>query len=137
MADIRTRFSCLLDVESAGNAARALDIHNELIAETADENPPSDGYIVSIVPEHGGAALWIRSDEYGDPERVIAFVDRCADAFGLKGRWGFTWADICSPPLVGAFNGGAHVLDLETGGTIAFVYTSVWLDDMLKEGGDA
>jgi hypothetical protein len=132
MASIYTHFSCLLDVGSAENAVRALKIYTELVADTAHENPPSDGFLVSIDPEHGGTQLWIRSDETGDPERVIEFVNRCADAFGLKGRWGFTWAGTCSRPHINAFNGGAHVIDLATGETVAWIYTATWLADVLE-----
>lgn len=132
MANIHTHFSCLLGVGTASNAARALEIYNDLAAETAHEDPPSDGFRVSIQPEHGGTRLWLHSDETGDPAHVIAFVQRCAAAFDLKGLWGFTWADTCSRPRVGGFNGGAHVLDLATGETVASVHTAIWLDDMLK-----
>lgn len=137
MDDIRTRFSCLLDVGSPVNAARALEIYNGLVAEAADEDPPSHGFNVSIVPEHGGATLRLRSGETGDPERLIAFVTLCAAAFGLTGRWGFSWADTSERSRPGAFNGGAHVLDLATGQTVAWVHTALWLDDTIKGGGDA
>ena len=71
--------------------------------------------------------LWIRDDVAGDPQQVILFVKRCAEAFGLAGRWGFQWANACSRPRVNAFGGGAHVLDLETRETIAWTDTNGWL----------
>jgi hypothetical protein len=58
---------------------------------------------------------------------VIIFVQRCAVAFGLTGRWGFQWANICSRPRINAFSGGAHVLDLATRETIARIDTNGWL----------
>ena len=81
--------------------------------------------------ESGPGALRIDNDEYGDPEHVIRFVLRCASDLKLGGLWGFTWNDSCSRPRIDAFGGGAHVLDLTTGATIAdidcsnFVYEHV------------
>ena len=54
MADYFTHFSCLLDVGTPENAARALDLYNALADDTAAEDPPSDGFVLSIQPEHGG-----------------------------------------------------------------------------------
>src|SRR5690606_34078124 len=88
MADYFTHFSCLLDVGTPENAARALELYNSLSDENAAEDPPSDGFMLSIQPEHGGTHLWMRDDGTGDPEHVIRFVMRCAAAFGLTGRWG-------------------------------------------------
>ena len=133
MADYFTHFSCLLDVGTPQNAARALDLYNRL--SEAAEDPPSDGFLLSIQPEHGGRRLWIRDDVTGDPQRVIDFVLLCAKTFGLTGCWGFQYANTCSRPRINAFGGGAHVLDLATGETIAWTYTNGWLEDHLAEGG--
>ena len=99
MADYFTHFSCLLDVGTPENAARALDLYNRLSKEGASEEPPSEGFLLSIQPEHGGSQLWMRDDVTGDPERLIHFVKRCAAEFGLTGRWGFQYANTC--PIVG------------------------------------
>ena len=135
MADYFTHFSCLLDVGTPANAARALDLYNALSEAGAWEEPPSDGFLLSIQPEHGGSALWMRDDVTGDPERVIQFVKRCAAEFQLTGRWGFQYANTCSKPRLDGFGGGAHVLDLGAGGTIAWTYTDGWLASVL-DGGD-
>ena len=71
MADYFTHFSCLLDVGTSDNAARALDLYNQLSEENASEEPPSDSFLLSIQPEHGGTKLWMRDDVTGDPERLI------------------------------------------------------------------
>ena len=92
MANYFTHFSCLLDVGSPENAARALDLYNALARENAGEDPPSDAFMLSIQPEHGGTQLWMRDDGTGDPEHVIQFVKRCAAAFGLTGLWGMQYA---------------------------------------------
>ena len=66
---------------------------------------------------------------------LLQFVRICAAEFGLKGRWGFQYANSCSQPRVDAFGGGAHVVDLNTGKTIAWTYTDGWLARVLG-GGD-
>ncbi len=45
------------------------------------------------------------------------------------------YANSCSQPRVDAFGGGAHVVDLTTGKTIAWTYTDGWLARVLG-GGD-
>lgn len=134
MAEFFTHFSCVLDVGTPENAARALDLYNTLSAENAAEDPPSDGFVLSIQPEHGGTTLWMRDEITGDPEHVIQFVKRCAAAFGLKGLWGFQYANTCSRPLINAFGGGLHVLDLATGETVDWLYTNGWLATVLDGG---
>ena len=123
MADYFTHFSCLLDVGTPQNAARALDLYNALSEAGASEEPPSEGFLVSIQPEHGGSQLWLRDDVSGDPERLIQFVKLCATEFSLKGRWGFQYTNTCSRPRLNAFGGGAHVLDLGTGETLGWIDT--------------
>ena len=136
MADYFTHFSCLLDVGTPENAARALDLYNRLSEDGASEEPPSEGFLLSIQPEHGGSQLWMRDDVTGDPERLIPFVTRCAAEFGLKGRWGFQYANTCSKPRLDGFGGGAHVLDLATGETVDWICTDGWLDQTISgEGG--
>jgi hypothetical protein len=136
MANYFTHFSCLLDVGTSDNASRALDLYNQLSEDGASEEPPSDGFLLSIQPEHGGTSLWMRDDVTGDPERLIQFVKLCAGEFGLHGRWGFQYATTCSRPRIDAFGGGAHVLDLATGDTVAWIYTNGWLADLLSSAGD-
>lgn len=135
MADYFTHFSCLLDVGTPQNAARALDLYNALSEAGAAEEPPSEGFLVSIQPEHGGSQLWLRDDVSGDPERLIQFVKLCAAEFGLNGRWGFQYANTCSRPRLNAFGGGAHILNLETGETVGWIDTDGWLATGL-DGGD-
>ena len=52
MADYFTHFSCLLDVGTPDNAARALDLYNKLSEDGTSEKPPSEGFLLSIQPEH-------------------------------------------------------------------------------------
>ena len=135
MTDFFTRYSRLLDVRTPANAARAFDIYAALMAENGREDPPAEPFLVSVTPEHGASRLWLRDPGTADPQLLISFVTRCAEAFGLTGRWGFQWAGIASTPVVDGFSGGAHVLDLASGGTIAWMSTDRWLADRLAEGG--
>jgi hypothetical protein len=134
MADYFIHFSCLLDVGTPENAARALDLYTALSQENAAEDPPSDGFALSIQPEHGGTVLWMRDEGTGDPAQIIAFVKRCAAIFGLTGRWGLQYATTCSKPRVDGFGGGAHVLDLATGETVDWISTDGWLSALLTGG---
>jgi hypothetical protein len=88
MADYYTHFSCLIDVGTPENAARALELYNALADDNAAEDPPENGFHLSIQPKHGGSELWMHDDGNGDPEHVIKFVLRCAKEFRLTGLWG-------------------------------------------------
>ncbi len=134
MANFYTHFSCLLDTGTPENAARALDLYNALSEDAAAEDSPSEAFLLSIEPDHGGTQLWIRDDVTGDPEQVIQFVKRCATEFGLTGLWGFQYATTCSRPRVNSFGGGGHVLDLATGKTLDWIDTDDWLPIVLDGG---
>jgi hypothetical protein len=127
MADHFTHFSCVLDVGTPDNAARALDLYPAVMKEAAREGALAGSFRVSIHPDQCGTKLWMRDEVTGDPLQVIIFVQRCAEAFGLKGRWGFQTANTCSERRINAFGGGAHVLDLSTGTPVAWIHTNRWL----------
>jgi len=93
------------------------------------------GFAVSLRNENQSGVGW-EDEGSGDPERVIQFVKRCAAEFHLTGLWGFQYANVCSKPRLDGFGGGAHVLDLASGETIAWVSSDAWLAETL-DGGDA
>lgn len=128
MADYFTQFSCVLDLGMEDNAARALALYDQLAAELEESDDTQIGFLASITPEGGGAQLWICADESGDPDHVARFVCRCAEAFQLTGRWGFQWAHSCSKPRLDGFGGGALLIDLAAGETVASLDTGDWLD---------
>ncbi len=130
-----TRYSCLLDVGTSANVAQAFDIYAALMAENGREDPPAEPFHLSVTPDHGASQLWLRDPGTADQQLAITFVTRCAETFGLTGRWGLQWAGIASTPVIDGFSGGAHVLDLATGETIAWTSTGRWLADRLSEGG--
>ena len=59
MADFFTHFSCVLDVGTPDNAARALKLYQAFMEDAAHEEVPPDGFLLSIEPEHGATKLWI------------------------------------------------------------------------------
>lgn len=127
MADYFTQFSCIFDVGSAENAARAEAIRSELTDELDRDEGVAPGFEMDVAPDLGPGALWIRSDECGEPEHVIGFVLRCAEALGLQGVWGFTWSLSCSKPRLDAFGGGAQVLDLGQRKSLEWIDCSNWV----------
>jgi hypothetical protein len=131
MADYFTHFSCVLDVVTARNAARALELYKNTPADD-DGFSLSDGFLLSLNGE-SGSQLWIYDDPTGNPERVIEFVLLCAEQFDLKGLWGFEWAHTCSRPRIGAFGGGALLIDLATGETLGTISSNEWLTRVLAD----
>lgn len=127
MADYFTSFSCLLDVGTSERAMRALALYRVFSEELEREDDTQIGFLLDIDPMDSGTQLWIHDDGSGDPEHVITFVERCTRALDLSGRWGFEWANTCSKPRLDAFGGGAHLIDLATGDTLASVSTNEWL----------
>ncbi len=137
MADYFTHFSCMFDVGSADNAARAEAIRHRQAAELEAAEGCDLGFEMEIDAVSGPGALWISSDGYGEPEHVIAFVLACAEAFGLTGRWGFTWALTCSKPRLDGFGGGAQVLDIGTRKSLARTDCDHWLAAMIDPATDS
>ena len=137
MADYFTHFSCLIDVGSADKAARALTLFQEL--QEADQDADDlevAGFTLVHQDAPEGSTLWIHDDEHGDVEAVIRFVLRLAEDLDLSGLWGFEYANTCSRARLGAFGGGAHVIDLGKRTTIGWTNTNEWLAAVLN-GEDA
>ena len=135
MADDFTQFSCVLDVGAPENAARAVDIYEADCSDGALEAQFSNGFFVSVPSEDAGSQLWMRDVGAGDPESVIRFVKICAAEFNLSGHWGFQYSNMCSQPRLDGFGGGAHVLDLATGETIAWIDTENWIVQTIADAG--
>ncbi|MCA0424001.1 MAG: hypothetical protein LCH61_11875 [Proteobacteria bacterium] len=93
MADYFTQFSCILDVGSPENARRAVDLYQTLADDLDHDDESQIGFLIDIITDGGGSQLWIHDGGSGEPEHVIQFVRRCAETFGLSGRWGFEWAN--------------------------------------------
>lgn len=128
MADYFTRFSCLLDVGTSDKAARAYEAFMALRNDTyAEAETLCCGFDLTIQNDPSGSKLWIRSEDHGDPEAVIQFVLRLAHDLDLTGLWGFTYAVTCSRLRLGAFGGGAHVINLGARKSIGATSTQDWL----------
>ena len=130
MADYFTQFSCMFNVGTAENVARAQEIRRRQ-ADALEAEGVDLGFDMEPDPDCGPGALWISSDGYGQPEHVIAFVLACAEAFELTGRWGFTWALTCLKARLDGFGGGAQVLDLSARKSLAWIDCDHWLNAML------
>jgi hypothetical protein len=126
MADYFTSFSCVPGVGSHTARTRALELYKSYEAEL-DRNGLRLGFELEIDDSCADFALWMHSDDCGDPGQVVEFVLRCAEAFHLKGRWGFTWSYSCSKPRVDAFGGGAYLIDLTSPESIDWIDTGLWL----------
>lgn len=137
MADYYTHFSCLLPVGSAANVAPALALYDRL-GEELDAQDEVIGFAAEAQHGEGDAtaALWLHDDAGdGNPEHVIAFARRCAEAFDLAGRWGFVWGLSCSRARLDGFGGGAHVLDLGRRETLAWLDCDHWMTERLGADG--
>jgi len=132
MADYYTSFSVLLPV-GTGNMEAALALYDQFEAELE-----ADGQSVGFLAkqdEPGSDAVWLWDNGGGgDPEHVIAYAFRCAEAFGLTGRWGFCCGRWCSKARLDGFGGGAQVLDLGRRESVDWVDTGQWLDEKLSAG---
>ncbi|MGA0542695.1 hypothetical protein [Neotabrizicola sp. VNH66] len=132
MADYFTHFSCLIDVGTPERAAAATAIYQRCRAEDEEtEEPQYRGFDLSPQEEGQSGELWIRDDDSGDPDGVVAFVLRLAQELDLRGLWGFDFAHTASRPLLGSFGGGATVIDLTARKVIGFVGTQTWLAQAL------
>ncbi len=136
MADYLTQFSCMFDVGSADNAARAEAIRCQIADELETTEGCDLGFDMEVDASRGPGALWISSDGYGEPEHVIEFVLACAKTLGLSGRWGFTWALTCSKPSLDGFGGGAHLIDLGARKRLAWTDCEHWLAAVLDRATD-
>jgi hypothetical protein len=132
MADYFTHFSSLIDVGTPEKAARAIDVFVTLRDEDDQlDEPQFHGFDLSRQDGAESSVLWVRDDESGDVEAVIAFVLRLAEDLDLAGLWGFEHSTTCSRPRLDAFGGGAHVIDLTARKVIGWVNTQTWLAQAL------
>ena len=130
MTDYRTEFSCTFDV-GAANAAEARRIYNELAERLEQDEGAGIGFGMMDNDQPPTGVVWLYSDGDGDPEHVIAFVKLCAEAFDLRGFWGFVWSLSCSKPKLDAFGGGGQVIDLSRRESLAWLDCAHWLDEQL------
>src|SRR5260370_10810994 len=62
MADYFTHFSCLLDVGTPDNAARALDLYPACMKEAARESALAGRFQGAIHADQHGPELWMRDE---------------------------------------------------------------------------
>ena len=130
MANYYTQFSCELDLKATTNISRAKEIYSDLV-NSADPTPNYGSLNVRF--EDDNTCVWIYSDESGDINAVVGFVNHCAKEFSLTGLWGFQYANTCSKPRLDDFGGGAVLIDLATQAVVSSIDTSKWLEDNLTQ----
>ena len=130
MADYYTQFSVLFPVGAAENVGPALALYRQL-ADELDENDEAIGFLADTDGPSTSAHLWLHSDESGEPEHVILFALRCAEAFSLTGLWGFRWALTCSKPRLDGYGGGAQLLDLGKRESLEWEDCDQWIAEQL------
>lgn len=135
MADYLTLFATELDVRVPANLLRARQFYEESPETSDNETAFRDGFDLNVDEHPGLSRLRISASQSGDTGAVIRFVRRCAREFGLAGPWGFEWAHVCTKPMLHSFGGGALVLDLATGDTLAWNDTHGWLVRQLAKAG--
>lgn len=132
MANYFTHFSTTFPV-GPGNVAAALALYEEMRTELEGE-----GAEIGFAAEAGepkDQTLWLwDGDGVGDVENVIAFVLRCAETFDLTGFFGFSWSLSCDRPRIGAFGGGAQLLDLGRRGSLGWIDCQHWLGERTGMG---
>ena len=135
MADHLTLFATELDVRTPENLLRARQIYEETPEHSDNGAAFREGFDLNVDEQASECRLRISASPSGDTGAVIRFVRRCAQEFGLTGPWGFEWAHVCSKPMLHSFGGGALVLDLTTGDTLAWNDTHGWLARQLAKAG--
>lgn len=115
MADYFTHFSEVLTLNSKEDLRRAIEIYQAFEAQGIGDEAKPPEFCVSVLPGLQEPSLHISdTGGFGNPEHVMLYVEAVAAACGLKGRWGCTWAYTCSKARIGAYAGGACVIDFDT-----------------------
>ena len=135
MADYFTHVSVLFPVGSAANVKPALAIYKRMSDELTEDGGWIGFHAVADDDPSDRANLWLHSDENADIENIVAFALRCAEAFDLKGRWGFRYCFTCSKPRLDGYGGGAQLLDLGARRSLAWVDAGQWLADQVARLG--
>ena len=121
------QFSCMLDVGSPDNVKRAIQMREEMAAEMDRDDGSYLGFEMESEPPERSSALWIHSHDTGEPDHVVAFVLRCAEAFNLSGCWGFHWVFASGTPRLDDFGGGAQLIDLGKRQSVDWIDCEHWL----------
>lgn len=132
MSRFYTHFSCLLPLGGGDHLKPALALYQQFVSELQAK---SESVCFSIkIDDAVRGFIRFDSGDDGDPEQVIAFVQRCAKAFGLSGLWGFQWSHGCRFRSLDAFSGAACLLDLGQQRVIETIDCQQWLSDRIARG---
>ena len=70
------------------------------------------------------------AEESGDIEKVADFIQQALKKFSPNGCWAITYAETCSSPRPGEFNGGAVFVTAEK---IEYMNTYTWAKQKMEE----
>jgi hypothetical protein len=107
MADYYSNFAMTFD-PGVANILRALDIYQALFDEHANTDDA-----ISFNLQRDGNVLWIEDELSSDLDGVVRYIQKCAEEFGLKGRWAFEWSNTSSRPGPDAYGGGVVLFDFD------------------------
>jgi len=127
MAEYFTYFSCTLDVVTADNAARALELYRHFRKTQQFQGYTSGFALVATPTADQPGLLWIHDNGSGDTDDLLGFISELTPSLGITGLWGFEWSHSCSKPRLDAFGGCACVIDLASGETLGSITTNEWL----------
>lgn len=75
-------------------------------------------------------ALWIYSEEGGNIEAAVEFIQAFFTQFRPDDYLTIEWAETCSKPRLGEFGGGAVVI---TRANVSWLFTSEWVANQVQE----
>ena len=130
MADYFTQFSTTLDLHTVENAERAME-WLESYEEELEGEDEALGFEYELQRADGSSEetmLLLYAESDGSPSNAAAWVLKFGKALGMKGRWGFCWANSCSRPVINSFGGGAVVIDFEQDRAL-YLNTATWAED--------
>ena len=125
MANYYTKFSTTLLV-GPGNVEAALALYAQMKADLEAMDTSIGFEAAKNEPDDDALWLW-DGDGSGDIEQVISYVFQVAQACNLTGLWGFHWSLSCSRPRLGAFGGGAQMLDLGQRESLCWMDCEHWV----------
>jgi hypothetical protein len=133
MADYYTRLSFEITDLTAGEVQWMQRLLAEDKAERYDSGTGqfTDGLEpLGCQIEVGDDSVWISDYESGEPEHIANLVQEFLRRFRPTETVEFSWADLCSRPIINSFGGGAAIVTA-TGKHL--MHTSRWLAEKMEE----
>jgi len=114
MINSYTEFCESLSLPSDAAVDMAVEIFNTFLESGIGDEKEPPAFILNTFRNGVNSALTMSdSDQCGDPEHIMLFVEAVGAACKLDGQWGLTWAYSADRHRAGAFSGGACVIDFD------------------------